>query len=215
MAFYDALYDAYGPQHWWPGESPTEVIIGAILTQNTNWTNVEKAIVRLREADVLGFEALRDIDVQVLAEHIRPAGYYNVKARRLKTFVEWLWREHDGDLSALERLPLESLREQLLQLKGIGPETADSILLYALGRPTFVVDAYTARILGRHKIIESGADYHEIKSVFENALPPDPALFNEYHALFVAVGKRHCRPRARCEGCPLEHFEHDASTPDA
>lgn len=199
---------AYGPQGWWPGQSATEIVIGAILTQNTNWGNVERAIENLRSAGMIDWAALRDVEHHRLAELIRPAGYFNVKARRLKNFVNWLWGQYGGDLERLRDVPLETLREKLLSVNGIGRETADSILLYALERPTFVVDAYTARFALRHGLIDEDADYERIKAVFEEGLERDVQLFNEYHALIVAVGKRHCRPTARCEGCPLEGFEH-------
>lgn len=183
-------------------------MIGAILTQNTNWGNVERAIENLRSAGMIDWAALRDVEHHWLAELIRPAGYFNVKARRLKNFVDWLWGQYGGDLERLRDVPLETLREKLLSVNGIGRETADSILLYALERPTFVVDAYTARIALRHGLIDEDADYERLKAVFEEGLERDVQLFNEYHALIVAVGKRHCRPTARCEGCPLEGFEH-------
>jgi len=209
--WYDALLAAYGPQGWWPGESPTEIIIGAILTQNTNWRNVEKAIAALREARLIDWQALRDVPVSTLARLIRPAGYFNVKAQRLKCFVEWLCTRHDGRLDSLEKIPLDQLREDLLEVKGIGPETADSILLYALSRPSFVIDAYTRRIAVRHRLApKNDADYEKLKAAFEASLPRETALYNEYHALIVAVGKRHCGPRAKCEGCPLAAFPHDA-----
>lgn len=207
--YYDALYGAYGPQHWWPGDGPTEIVIGAILTQNTNWRNVEKAIAQLRAAGLIDWAALRDVDIERLAELIRPAGYYNVKARRLKNFVAWLWEHYGGDLGRLRNVPLEQLREELLGVNGIGRETADSILLYALERPSFVVDAYTARLARRHRLIDEDADYERLKALFEDALQSDAALFNEYHALIVAVGKRHCKSMAQCAGCPLERFEHE------
>lgn len=184
--------------------------MGAILTQNTNWRNVEKAIERLRAAGCLEWEALRDIDLRSLAELIRPAGYYNIKSRRLKNFVNWLYEEHGSAFDGLSKLPVEELREQLLGINGIGPETADSIILYALDMPTFVVDAYTARIARRHRLIDEDADYHSLKALFEDNLAEDVAMFNEFHALIVTVGKAHCRARARCEGCPLVDFEHDA-----
>lgn len=209
-AFHDALLRAYGPQGWWPGRTRTEIVVGAILTQNTNWANVEKAIARLEAAGLLDWAALRDVPAPRLAECIRPAGYYNIKAARLKNFVIWLWAEHGGDFDGLQDRDLATLREELLSIRGIGPETADSILLYALEKPTFVVDAYTARILGRHRLIDEAATYEEIKAIFEDALPADAALFNEYHALVVAVGKRHCRPTAKCGDCPLAEFPHDA-----
>ena len=207
--FYAELHRAYGPQHWWPGESPTEIVIGAILTQNTNWKNVEKAIAQLRSAGLIDWAALRDIEIELLAELIRPAGYYNVKAKRLKSFVAWLWERYEGDLARLRDVPLERLREELLSVNGIGRETADSILLYALERPSFVVDAYTARLARRHRLIDEDADYERLKALFEDALPVDVSLFNEYHALIVAVGKRHCKSRAQCAGCPLEAFAHE------
>lgn len=209
--FYDALHRAYGPQHWWPGDGPTEIVIGAILTQNTNWQNVEKAIAQLRAAGLIDWAALRDVAIERLAELIRPAGYYNVKARRLKNFVNWLWTSYDGELGKLCAVPLERLREELLSVNGVGPETADSILLYALERPSFVVDAYTARLARRHRMIDENADYESLKAMFEDHLPSDATLFNEYHALIVAVGKRHCKTRAQCKGCPLEGFDHDVN----
>ena len=209
--WYEALLAAYGPQGWWPGDNRTEVILGAILTQNTNWRNVEKALVQLRQAGLIDWQALREVPVARLAELIRPAGYFNVKAQRLKNFVDWLWRRYEGRLEALLAVPLDRLREALLEVKGIGPETADSILLYALARPSFVVDAYTRRLAVRHGLAaKDDADYEKLKAIFEAELPRETALFNEYHALIVAVGKRHCGPSARCEGCPLSGFPHDA-----
>jgi len=211
---YDALYAAYGPQGWWPGETPTEVAIGAILVQNTNWQNVEKAIARLREAGMLEWRALDAVPAEDLAELIRPAGYYQVKARRLKNLVRWVCGEHGGELEELRRSArsTDALREELLGINGIGPETADSILLYALEQATFVVDTYTARVAGRHGLIGPEAvDYGELKALFEDHLPREIELFKEYHALLVAVGKRHCRPQARCAGCPLECFPRSMS----
>lgn len=209
--YFDKLLAAYGPQHWWPGDTATEIIVGAILTQNTNWKNVEKAIQNLREHALLNWVRLREIPVERLAELIRPAGYYNVKARRLKHFVQWLWEKHGGRLDVLGEIPLSQLREELLSVNGIGPETADSILLYALNRPSFVVDAYTTRILQRHYLIGEDAKYEEIKQVFECALPHDVELFNEFHALIVALAKRHCRKTPDCDGCPLAEFPHMAA----
>ncbi len=206
--FYEAMLKAYGPQHWWPAETPTEVIIGAILTQNTAWRNVERAIDNLKRAGALDWQRLRDLSADALAEMIRPAGTFNVKTRRLKAFVEWFWQRYDADLERMFAVPVRSLREELLSISGIGRETADAILLYAGNLPSFVVDAYTARILYRHGLIDSSADYEEIKELFEYNLPADVPLFNEYHALLVQVGKQHCRPQARCAGCPLEPFEH-------
>jgi len=208
-AFFDAMLAAYGPQHWWPARTRTEVVIGAILTQNTAWRNVERAIDNLRAAGALDWTVLRDMPTERLAELIRPAGTYNIKTRRLRAFINFLWDRYDGDLDRLLARPLPTLREELLGISGIGRETADAIILYAGGQPTFVVDAYTARILHRHRLIDEYADYEEIKDLFESNLPADAALFNEYHALLVEVGKRHCRPRPICEGCPLAQFPHD------
>ncbi|MEK6644350.1 MAG: endonuclease III domain-containing protein [Planctomycetota bacterium] len=206
--FYDALLATYGPQGWWPGDSPTEVIIGAILTQNTNWKNVEKAIERLRAAKMIDWAALRDVKESDLAELIRPSGYFNIKAKRLKAFTAWIWRHHEGDIESLRKVPLPQLRPELLSIHGIGHETADSILLYALGRTTFVVDAYTRRVAVRHRLAREGWTYDQIKRLFEANVTADEATYNEYHALIVAVGKRHCGPTAKCDECPLDRFDH-------
>lgn len=203
----------FGPQFWWPAQTPTEVVIGAILTQNTAWTNVERAIAKLREAGCLSFDRLHALSEPELSELIRPAGTYRVKARRLKTFVDALYRDHDGSLAAMLGGPLAQARARLLALHGIGPETADAILLYAGGRPSFVVDAYTLRILRRHHLIDrpkaKDAAYEATRRLFHESLPPDAAMFNEYHALLVQLGKRHCRVRAQCERCPLADLPHD------
>jgi len=206
---YQLLFDCFGPQNWWPGETQFEIITGAILTQNTNWANVEKAIANLKSADLLSPEKLHQLDLLSLAGLIRPAGYYNIKAKRLKNFVGWLHRKYDGQLIQLENLNTDRLRAELLDIKGIGPETADSILLYAFGRPIFVVDAYTARIAVRHGLIEPDADYEQLQELFQSNLPQDVTLFNEYHALLVRAGKDYCRPQARCTGCPLEDLPHN------
>lgn len=208
IEIYQLLYDAFRPQHWWPGDSQIEIITGAILTQNTNWTNVEKAINNLKTADCLNAEKLHNLKLSQLAELIRPAGYYNIKAKRLKNFLEWLFENYDGNLTNLESLRTEQFREELLSVKGIGRETADSILLYAFNKPVFVVDAYTARITIRHRLIEPDADYEQLRYLFESNLPEDIQLFNEYHALLVRTGKEFCRPKARCPACPLEKLPH-------
>jgi endonuclease-3 related protein len=205
---YQLLFDYFGPEHWWPGQTRFEIIAGAILTQNTNWDNVEKAIANLKSDDLLSPEKLRDIKISELGELIRPAGYYNVKAKRLKNFVDWLFQNYDGKLTALEEIDTEQLRAELLGVKGIGRETADSILLYALNREIFVVDAYTARVAIRHGLIEPEADYEELRELFQSNLPQDVQLFNEYHALLVRVGKEFCKPKAKCAGCPLENLPH-------
>ncbi len=205
---YQLLFDRFGPQHWWPGQTQFEIIAGAILTQNTNWANVEKAITNLKAADRLTHEKLHHLDVSQLAELIRPAGYYNIKAKRLKNFINWLFENYDGKLTNLENLDTDRLRAELLAITGVGRETADSILLYAFDRPIFVVDAYTARIAFRHQLIEPDADYERLRELFQSNLPQDTKLFNEYHALLVRVGKEFCRPKARCSGCPLEKLPH-------
>jgi endonuclease III related protein len=205
---YDLLFKRFGPQDWWPGDTPFEVIVGAILTQNTNWTNVEKAIINIKNADALAPVKLHHLDIATLAALIRPAGYFNIKAKRLKNFLDWFFENYSGKLENLEGVRTPELREQLLSVKGIGPETADSILLYALNRPVFVVDAYTARICSRHHLIDEGADYHQIQETFESNLPSDIQLFNEYHALIVNLGKNYCKPTPKCEECPLNPLPH-------
>ncbi|MHC4125079.1 MAG: endonuclease III domain-containing protein [Planctomycetota bacterium] len=209
---YALLFERFGSQGWWPGDSEFEIIIGAILTQNTNWGNVEKAIGNLKAAEVLSVEGLCGLELSRLAELIRPAGYYNIKAKRLRNFLDWLVNKYGGELANLENVGTAALREELLSIKGIGPETADSVLLYALGRSVFVVDAYTARVAVRHGLIESGADYEQLQYLFESNLPEDLQMFNEYHALLVRVGKEYCRPKVNCRGCPLEVLEHESET---
>ena len=201
---YRLLFERFGPQRWWPGETKFEIIIGAILTQNTSWTNVEKAIANLNSAALLVPEKLYGIDTARLAGLIRPAGYFNIKAKRLRNFLDWLFDNYGGRLENLESLDTDRLRAELLAVKGIGPETADSILLYAFEREIFVIDAYTARISTRHGLIEPGADYEQLRQLFESNLPADSKLFNEYHALLVMAGKHFCRPKAKCPCCPLE-----------
>lgn len=205
---YQSLYDTFGPQHWWPGDSQFEIITGAILTQNTSWANVEKAIANLIAADCLDAGKLHNLEPSQLAELIRPAGYFNIKAKRLKSFLSWLFENYEGSLRNLESIDTQSLREELLSVKGIGCETADSILLYAFERPIFVIDAYTARITVRHGLIEPGADYQQLQDLFESNLPQDIQLFNEYHALIVRVGKEFCKPKAKCPSCPLNKLPH-------
>ena len=200
---YRRLFAAYGPQHWWPGDSPLEVMIGAVLAQNTSWQNVQRAIDHLKQADLLEPHALYRVPVETLEELIRPAGYYRIKARRLRNLLRLLVEQYDGSLEVMFRTDFSTLREELLGVNGVGPETADSILLYAGGLPTFVVDTYTQRVLARHGWIEPDADYHAVKEHFEGGLERDPALYNEYHALLVRVGRLHCRKTPKCTGCPL------------
>lgn len=201
---YERLHRAFGPQHWWPGDSPFEVMVGAVLVQNTAWRNVERAIENLRDASLMEPNKLYAVKENELAELIRPAGYYQVKTRRLRNLLRLLVDQYDGSLEAMFHTDLSMLRGELLGVSGIGPETADAILLYAGGLPTFVVDTYTHRVLARHGWIDYDADYHQIKDYFEAALPADAALYNEYHALLVRLGKDYCRKTApKCEACPL------------
>lgn len=213
IEIYKLLLERFGPRHWWPGESPFEIIIGAILTQNTNWANVEKAITNLKSADLLSPEKLHNADTEKIAELIRPAGYFNIKAKRVKNFLKWLFENYAGQLENLNDIPTKYLREQLLSIKGIGAETADSILLYALERAVFVVDAYTARVAARHNLIEPPFDYYQLQELFESNLCRETKLFNEYHALLVEVGKVYCRKKAKCAGCPLEKLPHNIEEP--
>jgi len=201
---YKKLFKAFGPQGWWPGEDPFEMIVGAILTQNTSWVNVEKAIVRLKEEDILEPEKIHSTSVEELAHYIQPSGYYNIKAKRIKAFLDHLYFNYSGNLNLLLNVEVDVLRKELLSINGIGPETADSILLYAGGRPIFVVDAYTRRIFARHHLISDDATYDEIQALFMSNLIEDEKLFNEYHALIVTLGKNLCRPKQpKCMECPL------------
>jgi len=204
--YYDALFARWGEQHWWPGETRLEMMLGAILTQNTAWTNVEKAVAGLRKSGVLDWGVLQRTPVKQIAEWIRPAGYFNQKAGYIKQMVDTLHRRFDGSENRLFALDTPTLRKELLSWKGIGPETADSILLYAAKRPVFVVDAYTKRFLARHGRCDQKTSYNDIARLFTDNLPEDVQLYNEYHALIVRLGKEHCKTRPQCEGCPLEPF---------
>lgn len=203
---YQQLLAAYGPQFWWPGDGPFEIMIGAVLTQNTSWKNVELALENLREASVLDPDIIHDMPVEELAEMIRPAGYYRQKAKRLKNLTRLLCDEFNGSIERLFELSTQDLRERLLAVNGVGPETADSIALYAAEKPIFVVDAYTNRVLKRHGWIDFEADYHEIQQHFHNSLEHNTGMFNEFHALMVQVGKNHCGKQAKCDGCPLQNL---------
>ncbi len=209
MEIYERLMGAYGPQHWWPGETPLEVMVGAVLTQNTNWANVEKAIANLKREGLLSAEAIHAMDAEALGEVVRPAGYYRVKAVRLKNLMRMLVEEYGGETERMFATGTRALRERLLGVNGIGKETADSILLYAGNKASFVVDTYTYRVLRRHRMIDMEADYERIREVFEESLDENVQLYNEFHALLVKVGKEHCKPRARCAGCPLEAMAHE------
>ena len=211
LQIYRKLYKEFGPQHWWPARTKFEVIVGAILTQNTNWGNVEKAIRQLKAAGVLSELALRDIPVTKLAALIKPAGYFNVKARRLKNFMRFFFDEYQGSLKTMGQEYLPHLRHKLLQVNGIGPETADSILLYALDKPVFVVDAYTKRFLYRHNLISPKAEYHQTQELFSTNFDAGIPFFREYHALIVALGKNYCKPTPSCEHCPLNRVRYSLS----
>ncbi len=200
---YEKMFSHFGPQHWWPGETPFEIIVGAILTQNTNWKNVEKAILNLKNAKLLSPQALEQVNPSDLAEIIRPAGYFNLKAQRLKNFVHFFMSEYQGSLESMSAESTEILREKLLSVKGIGPETADSILLYALEKPAFVIDQYTYRLLSRHFLIPEETSYEEMQNLMTAHLPQDAAYFNEYHALIVEIGKHFCKKNPQCDQCPL------------
>lgn len=201
---YNHLHKAFGPQHWWPGGTPFEVIVGTILTQNTNWKNVEKAIANLKRGGLLNAKRLLDLPPATLARLIQPAGYFRVKAKRLRNFLNFFCNGYGGKISSLEKGELPELREKLLSVNGIGPETADSILLYALGKPIFVIDAYTKRILSRHYLVPEDTTYDEMQELFMDNLPHKAKLYNEYHALLVKCGKDFCRTKKpRCKECPL------------
>jgi len=204
LEIYHRLYAAYGPQHWWPGEGPFEVIVGAILTQQVGWRNVELAIAGLKTAGLMDPESLARAPLEQIAQIIRPTGYYNQKAKKLKAFLDFLDVRYNADLNKLFSLPVDKLREELLSVRGIGEETADSIILYAAEKPSFVVDAYTRRILTRLGVINGEESYGEIRELFMKNLPKDVPLYNEYHALLVRHGKERCLKRnPRCAGCPL------------
>jgi endonuclease-3 related protein len=200
---YQKLYDAFGPQGWWPGETPLEVILGAILTQNTNWNNVAQVLGELKKEGLLNAQTLREMLDMELARWLRPAGYFNIKARRVKNFLDFFSQRFHDSLEEMAQEDLGTLRAALLTVKGIGPETADSILLYALHKPTFVVDAYTYRVLSRHYLAPEACSYDELQGLFMENLPADVPLYQEFHALLVRVGKEFCRPRPRCPSCPL------------
>jgi endonuclease III related protein len=204
MRYYEAMSVALGPMRWWPARTPFEVIVGAILTQSTAWGNVERAIANLRQAGLLTPAAMLRVPTPRLAALVRPSGYFRQKTKKLKAFVRFLQDRYGGSLKRMFRTPTLELRERLLSVHGIGPETADSILLYAGNHPVFVVDDYTHRIFGRHGITDGKPDYEKVRAFIETSIPPQPELFNEFHALIVNTGKNWCRKSApRCEECPL------------
>lgn len=204
LDIYDLLYKFYGPQGWWPGESSFEMVVGAILTQNTSWSNVRKAIDNLKNDGLLSFKALYALSFDELATRIRPSGYFNIKTKRLKNLLRMIEERYQGELELLFQDDMMSGRANLLSVQGIGPETADSILLYGGNHPLFVVDTYTHRVFSRHQLLADESDYDSIQEVFMSALPEDSRLFNEYHALIVRLGKDYCKKsRPLCENCPL------------
>ena len=207
LEIYNSLFDYFGPQGWWPSESALEMVVGAVLTQNTNWKNVRKALENLKKSDMLQLETLVTLSPEELANYIRPAGYYNLKAKRLLNLLAMIVREYDGSFDTLIEDDLDSCRQKLLQVNGVGEETADSILLYVGCQPIFVVDAYTHRVFSRHNLLPEETSYQEIQECFMDNLPADAGLFNEYHALIVKVAKEFCkRKNPLCHQCPLQKF---------
>ena len=205
VRLYRALLARHGPQGWWPARTPFEVAVGAILVQHTAWLGAARAVAALRAAGLLTPGRLAGADIATLGALVRPAGTWGLKARRLLDFTRWLLARTRGDFAVLRRLPLGPLRRELLGVPGLGPETADVILLYAAGRPVFVADAYVRRVLARHRLLRAGADYEAARVFVEAHLPSDPALFNEFHALLVAVAKTNCRTVPMCATCPLRY----------
>ena len=204
---YNLLYKTYGARHWWPADNAFEITVGAILTQNTNWSNVEKAIFNLKKDKVLIPFRLYGIDLKRLAKLLRPCGYYNIKAARLKSFVAYIFSKYGGNFSKMLRRPITALRRELLAIKGIGPETADSIILYAAKKPVFVIDAYTRRIMACQGVAEPDSNYEDIQSTFMNNLPKSTKLFNEYHALLVEHAKKVCKTTPACHECILHSLK--------
>ena len=202
LLLYDRLYKAFGPQHWWPAKTDFEIIVGAILTQNTAWPNVEKAIGNLAGEGLLTPRSLKSVNRKRLARLIRPSGYYNIKADRLKNFINFLFKRYNGSLKKMFSQDAYVLRDELLSVKGLGKETADSILLYAGKKPVFVIDSYTKRILSRHDIIAGDSDYDSIQRLFIDNLPLNRQLFAEYHALLVKLAKEVCKKKPKCGICP-------------
>lgn len=205
-AVYQKLFEFHGHQNWWPGETPFEIMVGAILTQNTAWINVEKAIVNLKQEGLLTPQKMDEADEKRLARAIQPSGFFNIKTRRLKNFLTYLRERYGYRIAPMKKQPLEKLRSELLAVNGIGPETADSILVYALEKPSFVIDAYTRRIFSRHGLMDASAGYEQWRRLFEQELPADTSLYNDFHAQIVLLAKTFCRARqADCRNCPLGH----------
>lgn len=201
---FELLFSAYGPQGWWPAESPFEVMIGAVLVQNTNWSNVRKAIDSLNAAGVLSPQGILSLPAESLEELIRPAGYFRIKAKRLRSLIAFFIDAYAADIDQMRSVDMDKLRKQLLGVHGIGPETADSILLYAVEKPALVVDAYAQRVYTRHNWVPHNSSYDQLQSHIASEFPANAASYNEFHALLVEVGKRHCRSAPHCDGCPLQ-----------
>ncbi|MDD5059746.1 MAG: hypothetical protein PHY35_01335 [Candidatus Omnitrophica bacterium] len=202
--FFQRLYSFFGKQYWWPADSPFEVMVGAILTQNTSWANVEKAVLSLKNKKLLEPDKILKMAPKKLALLIKSAGYYNIKAKRLKNFLKFYFDNYNFSIKKISQVNLKNLRKQLLTVNGIGRETADSILLYALNKPIFVVDSYTKRILLRHGLVKEDADYPGVQEIFMRNLKKDAGIFNEYHALLVKLGKDYCHKKnPKCQECPL------------
>ena len=206
VEMFDLLLKGFGPQNWWPADTELEMMVGAVLTQNTNWKNVEKAIQNLKRKGMLSVDALHSLPTNEVAQEIRPAGYFNIKAKRLKNLIQFIMEQYEGTISLFLEEGTQSLREGLLSINGVGPETADSIVLYAARRPIFVIDTYTHRILSRHGMIDEEAGYYDLQELFMDHLPDNADLFGEFHALIVRVGKDCCRKKPLCNQCPLEKW---------
>ena len=207
VKIYNSLCDFFGPLNWWPGDTPFEIVVGAILTQNTSWSNVEKAINNLKKENLLEPQKLYRIDQEKLAQLIKPSGYYNIKTQRLKNFINLFVNEFEGSAEKMFSDDSEELRKKLLKVNGIGPETADSILLYAGNKSFFVIDAYTKRVFSRHKLISEDSTYYQIQEFFINNLDRDVKLFNEFHAQIVMLGKTICTSKnPDCVKCPISYL---------
>lgn len=206
--FYERLFRHFGPQHWWPGDSKLEIVLGAILTQNTAWSNVEKALKNIKDAGSISLGFLRETDLNMLAQLIRPTGYFNQKAARVKGFIEYLDENYHGHLEEMLSLHLQDLRTALLSIKGIGPETADDIILYAAEKPVFVIDSYTKRVMSRHSICSQNVGYEELQTIIETQVPKNVPIYKEFHGLIVILAKNYCHKKnPDCRNCPLGEFD--------
>jgi len=213
LKIFNILLAKFGKRHWWPGETPLEIVVGAILTQNTAWKNVERAIANMKQSGILDIKKLYEIDENRLGKIIRPAGFFRIKAKRLKSFIQVLCEEYGGTLKSLAKMNTGELRNTLLDIHGIGHETADSIILYAFHKPIFVIDAYTKRFLKNHCLYNGGEDYNKVQKYFMDNLPSDTYLFNEFHALIVYLCQMFCKKVTLCNECPLKNDKDSASHP--